>query len=157
MYVVGAGAVFDGRGLAANLSWGAQGVWVGTRFVASVEAGAPKMHKELVVSAGFEDVARTVIFTGRPMRVRKTPYVADWEENRQAEIKELTSKGIIPHYKELENHPEKSLPGRPWLMGSVSAVIDSVLPAQTIVDNIVSQAAQILQQNAQLVKVGPKL
>jgi len=46
--------------------------------VASVEAGAPKMHKELVVSAGFEDVARTVIFTGRPMRVRKTPYVADW-------------------------------------------------------------------------------
>lgn len=157
VYVVGAGAVFDGRGLAANLSWGAQGVWVGTRFVASVEAGAPKMHKELVVSAGFEDVARTVIFTGRPMRVRKTPYVADWEENRQAEIKELTSKGIIPHYKELENHPEKSLPGRPWLMGSVSAVIDSVLPAQTIVDNMVSEAAQILQQNAQLVKVGPKL
>ena len=78
IYVIGAGAVFDGRGLAANLSWGAQGVWVGTRFVASVEAGAPKMHKELVVSAGFEDVARTTIFTGRPMRVRKTPYVADW-------------------------------------------------------------------------------
>ncbi|KIM39666.1 hypothetical protein M413DRAFT_447130 [Hebeloma cylindrosporum] len=157
VYVVGAGAVFDGRGLAANLSWGAQGVWVGTRFVASVEAGAPKMHKELVVSAGFEDVARTVIFTGRPMRVRKTPYVADWEENRQAEIKELTSKGIIPHYKELENHPEKSLAGRPWLMGSVSAVINSVLPAQTIVDNMVSEAAQIIQRNAQLVTVGSKL
>ncbi len=78
VYVIGAGAVFDGRGLAANLSWGAQGVWVGTRFVASTEAGAPKLHKELVVSAGFEDVARTVIFTGRPMRVRNTPYVADW-------------------------------------------------------------------------------
>jgi len=79
------------------------------------------------------------------------------EENRQAEIKELTSKGIIPHYKELENHPEKSLPGRPWLMGSVSAVINSVLPAQTIVDNMVSEAAQIIQRNAQLVRVGPKL
>ena len=78
VYVIGAGAVFDGRGLAANLSWGAQGVWVGTRFVASVEAGAPKMHKELVVSAGFEGVARTVIYSGRPMRVMKTPYVADW-------------------------------------------------------------------------------
>lgn len=51
---------------------------VGTRFVASVEASAPKMHKELLVSAGFDDVARTVIYTGRPMRVRKTPYVADW-------------------------------------------------------------------------------
>jgi NAD(P)H-dependent flavin oxidoreductase YrpB (nitropropane dioxygenase family) len=157
VYVIGAGAVFDGRGLAANLSWGAQGVWVGTRFVASVEAGAPKMHKELVVSAGFEDVARTVIFTGRPMRVRKTPYVADWENNRQTEIKELTSKGIIPHYSELEKHPEKSLEGRPWLMGSVSAMIKEVLPAQTIVDNMVSEAAQVLQRNGQMVKISPKL
>jgi len=157
VYVIGAGAVFDGRGLAANLAWGAQGVWVGTRFVASVEAGAPKMHKELVVSAGFEDVARTVIFTGRPMRVRKTPYVAEWEENRQQEIKELTSKGIIPVYKDLEEHPEKSIAGRPWLMGSVSAMIKEVLPAQVIVDNMVSEAATILQRNSQLVKISPKL
>jgi hypothetical protein len=42
-------------------------------------------------------------------------------------------------------------------MGSVSAVINSVLPAQTIVDNMVSEAAQIIQRNAQLVRVGPKL
>ncbi|KAF8159362.1 2-nitropropane dioxygenase [Crassisporium funariophilum] len=157
VYVIGAGAVFDGRGLAANLAWGAQGVWVGTRFVASVEAGAPKMHKELVVSAGFEDVARTVIFTGRPMRVRKTPYVADWEENRQAEIKELTSKGVIPHYNELESHPEKSAQGRPWLMGSVAAVVNDVLPAKTIVDNMVATAAEILSNNASMVKVNAKL
>jgi NAD(P)H-dependent flavin oxidoreductase YrpB (nitropropane dioxygenase family) len=47
VYVIGAGAVFDGRGLAANLMYGAQAVWVGTRFVASQEAGAPKKHKEL--------------------------------------------------------------------------------------------------------------
>jgi NAD(P)H-dependent flavin oxidoreductase YrpB (nitropropane dioxygenase family) len=31
VYVIGAGAVYDGRGLAANLMWGAVGVWVGTR------------------------------------------------------------------------------------------------------------------------------
>ena len=36
------------------------------------------MHKQLVVSAGYDDIERTVIFTGRPMRVRRTPYVADW-------------------------------------------------------------------------------
>jgi len=157
VYVVGAGAVYDGRGLAANLSWGAQGVWVGTRFVASVEAGAPKLHKELVVSAGFDDVARTVIFTGRPMRVRKTPYVADWEANRQNEIKELTSKGIIPAYDELDKHPEKSMEARPWLMGSVSAVIKEVLPAKTIVDNMVSEAVEILQTNAAKVSTKAKL
>lgn len=60
------------------LSYGASGVWVGTRFVASVEAGASKKHKELVLSAGYDDVIRTLIYSGRPMSVRKTPYVEDW-------------------------------------------------------------------------------
>jgi NAD(P)H-dependent flavin oxidoreductase YrpB (nitropropane dioxygenase family) len=78
IYVIGAGAVYDGRGLAANLMWGAQAVWVGTRFVASVEASAPKLHKEMIVTAGHEDTITTLIYTGRPLRVRKTPYIVDW-------------------------------------------------------------------------------
>jgi NAD(P)H-dependent flavin oxidoreductase YrpB (nitropropane dioxygenase family) len=78
VYVVGAGAVYNGRGLAANLAWGAQAVWVGTRFVASIEAGAPPHHKDLVKKAGFGDTVRTLIYSGRPLRVFKTPYVAEW-------------------------------------------------------------------------------
>ena len=133
-------------------------VWlgVGTRFVASTEAGAPKKHKELVLSAGYEDVVTTLIYTGRPLRVRNTPYVKDWNENRAAEIKELTSKGIIPHYRELENDPNKSIPGMPWLMGRVSAVIHEILPAKVIVGNMVDEAAEILEKNASLVKISPK-
>jgi len=50
-----------------------------------------------------------------PSSVRKTPYVADWEANRQDEIKQLTSAGIIPHEHELKSHPNKSLQGRSWL------------------------------------------
>ncbi|KAF8628711.1 hypothetical protein AX17_005934 [Amanita inopinata Kibby_2008] len=156
VYVVGAGAVYDGRGLAANLMWGAQAVWVGTRFVAATEAGAPKLHKEMVLSCGFDDAVRTIIYTGRPLRVRKTPYIEDWEENRQAEIKELTSKGIIPHYNELEKHPEKSIESRPWLMGRVAALIHEVLPAKTIIDNMVNDAARLLEYGNSLVKVSPK-
>ncbi|KAF8892184.1 2-nitropropane dioxygenase [Infundibulicybe gibba] len=149
VYVIGAGAVYDGRGLAANLMWGAQAVWVGTRFVAAVEA-------DLVLSAGFEDAITTLIFTGRPLRVRKTPYVEDWETNRQAEIKELTSQGIIPHIRELEKHPEKSIQGRPWLMGRVSALINKVLPAQVIVDTMVQEGAEMLQHGSALVKTDAK-
>lgn len=131
-------------------------IGVGTRFVASVEAGAPKLHKELVVSAGYEDAVTTLIYTGRPLRVRNTPYVQDWNENRQAEIKELTSKGIIPHYHELEKDPSKSVPGRPWLMGRVSALIHEILPAKVIVETMVNDAAEIMERNASLVKVSPK-
>lgn len=78
VYVVGAGAIHDGRGLAANLMWGAEAVWVGTRFVASVESMAPKAHKDMLLSAGWDDAVTTLIYSGRPMRVRRTPYVADW-------------------------------------------------------------------------------
>ncbi|EKM50607.1 uncharacterized protein PHACADRAFT_178346 [Phanerochaete carnosa HHB-10118-sp] len=157
VYVIGAGAVYDGRSLAANLSWGAEAVWVGTRFVASVEAGAPKAHKEAVLSAGYEDAITTLIYTGRPLRVRRTPYVEDWNSNRQQEIKELTSKGILPHDHELEKHPEKSLEGRTFLIGRVSALIDEVLPAKTIVENMVNDAARIIQSNAAKTKVQAKL
>jgi NAD(P)H-dependent flavin oxidoreductase YrpB (nitropropane dioxygenase family) len=45
--VIAAGGIYDGRGLAAMLMYGAQAVWVGTRFVAATEAAAPKKHKDL--------------------------------------------------------------------------------------------------------------
>ncbi|KAF8216700.1 2-nitropropane dioxygenase [Mycena galopus ATCC 62051] len=151
VYVVGAGAVYDGRGLAANLMWGAQAVWVGTRFLASVEATAPKAHKDHVVSAGFGDVATTLIYSGRPMRVKRTPYVEDWNTNRQAEIKELISKGILPHWHELERHPEKAVEGSRWPLGSVAALINDVLPAKVIVDNMVEEAVRMLSQGGSLV------
>ena len=112
----------------ANFRYGASGVWVGTRFVASVEAGASKKHKELVLSAGYDDVVRTLIYSGRPMSVRKTPYVEEWygmvpsgkngllitifrEMKRASEIQELISQGKVPHDVELQAHPEKSVQG----------------------------------------------
>lgn len=75
---------------------GASAVWIGTRFVLSEEAGAPKAHQEAVRTAGFDDNIRTIIFTGRPLRVRNNEYIRNWEEKRQAEIKTLTDKGVIP-------------------------------------------------------------
>ena len=48
------------------------------RFVASKEAGAPKRHKAGVVEASVHDTTRTLVFTGRPMRIKKNDYVMDW-------------------------------------------------------------------------------
>jgi len=157
VYVIGAGAVYDGRGLAANLMWGAQGVWVGTRFVASVEASAPKAHKEAILTAGYEDAVTTLIYTGRPLRVRRTPYVDEWNNKRQKEIEELTSKGIIPHEEELRKHPERSLEGRTFLIGRVASVIHDVLPAKVIVENMVNDAAKLIQERAAAVSTKAKL
>ncbi|GMK54433.1 hypothetical protein CspeluHIS016_0110190 [Cutaneotrichosporon spelunceum] len=140
--VVAAGAINDGRSLAAALMYGAQGVWVGTRFVASEEAAAPKAHKQQILDAKAGDTTRTLIYSGRPIRVRNTPYVAEWNERRAGEIKDLTSRGIVPHSHELSKHPERSIEGKMWLMGEVAGSINEVLPAKTIIDNMVNGAKQ---------------
>ncbi|KAF5391790.1 hypothetical protein D9757_001761 [Collybiopsis confluens] len=157
LIVVAAGAIADGRGLAASLSYGAHGVWVGTRFVASVEAGAPKMHKQSVVSAGWDDVIRTTIYTGRPLAVRKTPYIYDWETRRAAERDELLAKGLIPHEVEVEAHPEKHVVGMSWLMGRVAGSIKEIKPAKDIVDELVNTAAKSLQTSNGLIVSKAKL
>merc|ERR1712084_80550 len=87
--VVGAGGIYDGRGLALALAVGCSGVWVGTRFIASDEAGAGPLHKKKVVSSDYSDTMRTIIYSGRPMRVFKTPYTMEFEEKRQDEIQEM--------------------------------------------------------------------
>jgi len=108
--LVAAGGVSDGRSLAAALMLGAQAVWVGTRFVAARESGASEYGKKALVAARFEDVIKSTIWTGRPLRAYKTPWVADWEENRQAEIRDLTSRGISPVEHELDRlHAEGKL------------------------------------------------
>ncbi|KAG9010700.1 hypothetical protein FRB90_007691 [Tulasnella sp. 427] len=139
IYVVAAGGIYDGRGLAAALVYGASAVWVGTRFVASVEAAAPK-----VLTATLDDDIRTLIYSGRPMRVRKTPYVLEWEEKRQDEMKDLLSQGVIPAEKDIEEHPERSLESRRWLLGKVAGLIHEVRPARDIVEDMIKEAAERL-------------
>lgn len=55
-------------------------------------------------------------------------------------MQDLLSKGIIPIEKDLDKHPETLIEGRLWLMGKVAGLIHEVLPAKTIVDNMVSEA-----------------
>ncbi|KAJ5171485.1 Aldolase-type TIM barrel [Penicillium coprophilum] len=154
--VIAAGGLYNGRSVAAALMLGASAVWIGTRFILSDEAGAPVAHQEAVRTSNFEDNIRTIIFTGRPLRVRKNPYIVNWEENRHEEIKQLTSKGIIPVEHDMENLPddadEDTLDNaRPFLMGKVAAVVNEKKPAKAIVDELVGEAAVLLQNGSKLV------
>lgn len=159
--VIGAGGIFDGRGLAMALAYGCTGVWVGTRFVATKEAGAPARHKKAVVNAGYHDTVRTIIYTGRPLRVLRTPYITDWEENRRDEIKELTGSGILPvmHDQEkkakagIEDSAEKQEEIYALLMGKDAGAIKSVVSAAEVVDEMVTTAAKVIRQMQTLSKL----
>merc|ERR1711972_34671 len=105
--VVAAGGMYDGRTLCAALSLGAQGVWMGTRFLASEEATTTKISQQKLLKAEAEDTMRSVIYTGRPARFYKTEYLLDFENRRQQEIQDYTSKGIIPYAQDMKE-AEKS-------------------------------------------------
>jgi NAD(P)H-dependent flavin oxidoreductase YrpB (nitropropane dioxygenase family) len=150
IFVVAAGGIYDSRGLASALSMGADAVWVGTRFICATEAGAPPRHQKGVLSANYDDTIRTIIYTGRPMRVKKTPYIMDWEQNRQEEIKSLTSQGILPFSHELSERskagkdmsPMEMVEARPMLMGQCAAAVTEILPAKDIIEEMVSGAVK---------------
>mmetsp|Transcript_19166 Transcript_19166/g.44059 ORF Transcript_19166/g.44059 Transcript_19166/m.44059 type:complete len:382 (+) Transcript_19166:76-1221(+) len=159
--VVAAGGIYDGRGLAMALSLGADAVWVGTRFVAAEEAGAPPIHKKTLLATGYHDTIRTTIYTGRPMRVSKSRYIMDWETNKQDKIKELTAQGVLPMEWDLKQKKESGveigakemMEVRPWLMGQTAGAIEDIKPAKEIVDSMISEAIATLRGNVAKVQV----
>lgn len=160
IYVVAAGGIYDGRGLAMALCYGAQAVWVGTRFVCATEAGAPKIHKNAIINADYHDTVRTVIYTGRPMRVLRTPYVDDWEK-RPEEIRNLTSSGKIPAHVEYEQRMAKGeeidddeliAKYKALLMGQCAGAIKETKPAAEIIDEMIQECCDVLQNLNTLVK-----
>jgi NAD(P)H-dependent flavin oxidoreductase YrpB (nitropropane dioxygenase family) len=139
--VVAAGGIYNGRSLASSLMQGAHGVWVGTRFVAATEAGCSQLHKEAVVSAGFDDTLRTLVVSGRPLRVKMNDYIAQWEAQPE-KIRELTEKGIVPIQKDFDDGVDVDVP---FLMGQVAGVIKDIKPAGEIVNEMVTEAVEMLK------------
>lgn len=139
--VVAAGGIANGRGLASSLMQGAMGVWVGTRFVAAVEAGCSEEHKEAVVSCGFEGTERTLVLSGRPLRMKTNDYIRGWHA-RMDKIQELTSKGIVPLEHDMDEGNDVD---PPHLMGQVAGAIEKIQPAGEIVDEMVAEAVQMLK------------
>ncbi len=142
--VVAAGGLYDGRGRAASLALGAQGVWMGTRFIASTEAHAGALYQEAILEAADEDTVRTRCYSGKPMRVKKNPYVEDWE-SRPGDIQPfpiqagISSRagvmgGIGGQIEGLD--PDKSC----FAMGQSAGGVHDVAPVADIVKRLLAEA-----------------
>lgn len=80
--VLAAGGIFDGRGLVAALALGAQGIWMGTRFIASTEARAHPKYKDKIVATDESGTVVTRAYSGKTMRAIRTRYTDEWEGKR---------------------------------------------------------------------------
>ncbi len=158
--VVAAGGIYDGRGLAAALALGAEGVWMGTRFIASAEAHAANMYKQAVVEAGDTDTTRTRCYSGKPMRCRTNDYINDWE-SRPEDIKPFPFQAIHSHQTGviggiggITDESKLSMDKSCFAMGQSAGGVKEVKPVAEIVADIMRDAeASIDRMNTLRVKV----
>eukprot|EP00443_Scrippsiella_acuminata_P030234 CAMPEP_0115307778 /NCGR_PEP_ID=MMETSP0270-20121206/73327_1 /TAXON_ID=71861 /ORGANISM="Scrippsiella trochoidea, Strain CCMP3099" /LENGTH=378 /DNA_ID=CAMNT_0002726253 /DNA_START=62 /DNA_END=1196 /DNA_ORIENTATION=- len=152
---VAAGGVYDGRGLAASLALGAAGVWVGTRFICAEESSAPKSHKDKVLAAGSNDTIRTLVVSGRPLRLIPNDYIKTWEKQPD-QIREMCDKGIVPLQQDLRTKSDDAERRRGAfdainsLAGQAVGGIHSIEPAKKIVEDMISEAVAMMKGNAAL-------
>jgi enoyl-[acyl-carrier protein] reductase II len=150
--VLAAGGLIDGRGLAAALSFGAQGVWMGTRFIASHEARAAEEYKKRITKIGSADTRVTRCYSGKPMRVIRNAYVDDWER-RPDEIRPFpeqmqrsAGEGVMSFVRGDEPNMDRTcLP-----CGQGAGGILGIASCREIVEEVVSGAEKAIDQIRQL-------
>jgi len=91
--VVAAGGIFDGRGLAAARALGADGVWVGTRFIATPQARAVPGYKDALIATAEDGTVISRSYTGKTCRVLRNEWTNEWEANPE-QIKPFPQQAI---------------------------------------------------------------
>ena len=162
--VVAAGGIADARGLVAALALGAEGVVLGTRFLATPEAGAHPVYKRKVIEATEEDTVRTTLFghgwPHAPHRALRTAFVNGWlkDEARGSEqrpdepvIGETVFGGQrVPVLRFMGLPPSAEATGDIESMGLLAGqsvgLVRELKPAAEIVKELVEGARQIIAQ-----------
>jgi NAD(P)H-dependent flavin oxidoreductase YrpB (nitropropane dioxygenase family) len=153
--VVAAGGIADGRGLAAVLALGAEGVLVGTRFLATHEASVPPVWKAAICAARETDTVYTRIGNlvirptwadVAPGRVLRTRAIEAWL-GREPELVTLP-----PSERDAVAACWRAARVEGWrddteaIAGQDCGLIHELLPAAEVVRRIVTEAEEILRR-----------
>ena len=144
--VIAAGGIADGRGIAASFMLGAEGVQVGTHFLACEECKIHPTYKELVIDAKDTDSVVTGRYTGHPCRNVKTKFakrLATGEKDGTLtpdEFEQLTV-GALRKAVQDGNLDEGS-----FLCGAIAGMVNEVKPAKDIVEEMFAQAEKLLNK-----------
>jgi nitronate monooxygenase len=151
-----AGGISDGRGLAAALMLGADGVVVGTRFWASKEALVPPSLHAAALAAGGDDTVRQSVLDivrGRPWparytgRVLRNDFVKEWL-GREGELREDRD-AQVERYKQAAAAGDASIAAT--IVGEGVGLIQAIEPAGVILERMVAEAEALLKRGAALV------
>ena len=145
--VVAAGGIGDARGFVAALALGACGIQMGTRFVAATESGASAEQKQRIIEASEEDTVATPIFTGRNVRVIRSPGVDQWIERQKEGATQKKLAAVAGRVRRgRRDGSEVSVTA-----GQISGMITEVENAGDIVARLVEEAGAICRSLGLLV------
>ena len=141
--VLAAGGIGDGRGLAAALAMGCIGVWVGTRFLATTEAGALPINKKRIIDSTDEDTRVSKAYTGKTLRASYNKFHDLWDgsglEPLPFPTQVLISSGLLTSF--IEGQKDDYVGG---LAGQISGLIKEIKPARQVLEEMVEEAVDIL-------------
>jgi NAD(P)H-dependent flavin oxidoreductase YrpB (nitropropane dioxygenase family) len=148
--VLTAGGVADGRGLAAALALGADGVLLGTRFLASREAPLHERFKQAILDSNghdtvlteIPDIAAGVVWPGAMTRAKRNSFIESWA-GREWALRQHRAEvwaGVQAAYQ------TGNANNAPLSFGQDAGLINNVLPAGEIVRNLAREAEEILSK-----------
>jgi enoyl-[acyl-carrier protein] reductase II len=150
--VVAAGGLYDGRGLAASLTLGADGVWIGTRFIATPEARAVKGYKETLVATPEDGTVVSRAYSGKTCRVVRNAWTQHYEEHPE-ELQPFPQQ-LGVSFKGGANHlgapdgTEVDVDKEFMPAGQGVGAIDALIPAGDIVRDMVRVAEEAIERVA---------
>ena len=142
--VIAAGGIADGRGMAASFMLGAEGVQIGTRFLASEECQIHPVFKDLVIKAKDTDSVVTGRYTGHPCRNVKTKFakkLANGEKDGTLSPEEFENLTVGALRRAVV---EGDLESGSFLCGAIAGMINEIKPCADIVKEINDGAEKLL-------------
>lgn len=150
--VVAAGGIFDGRGLVAALALGAEGVWVGTKFIATHEAHTGNGYKEKMLEMAEDDTVISKAYTGKTCRVARTEWTQHFDEHPE-ELQGFPQQAIATIQAGIDHlgvGPEVTLDTNKAFMaiGQGVGAINEIKPAAQVVQEMMTEARHTLERLA---------
>jgi enoyl-[acyl-carrier protein] reductase II len=136
--------IADGRGIVAALSLGAQGVQVGTRFLAAKECNVHQKYKDKVLKAKDTDTAVTGRVTGHPVRVLKNKLVNQFKDldKKNAPVEEYENLGRRRLYMAAV---EGDVDYGSVMSGQIAGLVNKEQTCEQIILEMFSEAENIIQ------------
>jgi nitronate monooxygenase len=153
--VVASGGIADGRGLAAALMLGAEGVLMGTRFYASQEAQGHPEAKQRIIQAGGDDTLRSIVFDISRRNIWPQPYTGRVIRNSHAERWYGRETELLEHQEEeasryVEAREHGNFDVAAVIAGEAVGLIHDAPPAAEIVARIIREAEVLLSRGTSL-------